>query len=61
MSLTFCYAPILVDGYALADTHVSSLIDWVRYLKLDLSAWSHLDAWSRRCAARPAYARVNAS
>ena len=48
----------LVDTYTLADTHVNSLVDWLRFLKRDLSAYGHMNAWSQRCAARPAYSRV---
>jgi len=50
----------LVSSYTLADTHLNSLVDWLRFLKLDFSAYANLNAWSRHCAARPAYARVMA-
>jgi glutathione S-transferase len=48
----------LLGGYSLADTHVNSLVDWLRFMKLDFSDYQHLNAWTQRCAARPAYARV---
>lgn len=48
----------LLAGYTLADAHVNSFIDWLRYMKMDLSDHARLNAWSERCAARPAYARV---
>jgi glutathione S-transferase len=48
----------LVGGYTLADTHLNSFTDWLRFMKMDLTAYAHLDAWSQRCAARPAYARA---
>lgn len=48
----------LLAGYTLADTHVNSFVDWLRHMKIDFSDFAHLDAWSRRCAARPAYGRV---
>lgn len=48
----------LLAGYTLADTHVNSLIDWLRFMKMDLSDYPNLNAWSQRCTARPAYARV---
>ena len=48
----------LLAGYSLADTHVNSLIDWLRYMKVDFSDYERLNAWSQRCAARPAYVRV---
>ena len=50
----------LVDGYTLADTHVNSFTDWLRHMKVDFAAYANLNAWSQRCAARPAYARVMA-
>jgi glutathione S-transferase len=48
----------LLAGYTVADTHVNSLVDWLRHEKIDFSDHAHLNAWSRRCAARPAHARV---
>jgi glutathione S-transferase len=49
----------LVDGYTLADTHLNSFMDWGRHMKVDFAAYQHLNAWSERCAARPAYIRSN--
>ncbi len=43
------------DKYTVADTHLHSLIDWVRHLKIDVAAHPNVEAWSQRCAARPAY------
>jgi len=48
----------LLGGYTLADTHLNSFTDWLRFMKMDLSAYAHLNTWSQRCAARPAYARA---
>jgi len=45
-------------GYTLADAHVNSFIDWGRHMKLDFAPYPRLNAWSARCAARPAYQRV---
>jgi len=50
----------LVGGYTLADTHLNSFTDWLRYMKVDFSAYPDLSAWSQRCAARPAYTRAMA-
>jgi glutathione S-transferase len=50
----------LVDGYTLADTHLNSLTDWLSHMNVDRSAYANLNAWSKRCAARPAYVRVQA-
>lgn len=48
----------LLAGYTLADTHVNSFVDWLRHEKIDFSDYAYLNAWSQRCAARPAYRRV---
>jgi glutathione S-transferase len=48
-------------GFSLVDTHVNSFVDWGRYMKLDFAPYPHLNAWSARCAARPAYKRTNAA
>ncbi|HEY6454003.1 MAG TPA: glutathione S-transferase family protein [Steroidobacteraceae bacterium] len=50
----------LVGGYSLVDAHLNSLVDWLRYMNIDLSAYANLGAWSQRCAARPAYGRAMA-
>jgi glutathione S-transferase len=47
--------------YSLADTHLNSLLDWLRHMKVDLSAFKRIGAWGQRCSARPAYARVMAA
>jgi glutathione S-transferase len=48
----------LLGEYTLTDTHVNSFIDWLRHMKTDLSAYSNLNGWGQRCAARPAYKTV---
>lgn len=50
----------LTGEYTLADTHLNSFTDWLRFMKVDLSPFTHINAWSQRCAARPAYARAMA-
>jgi glutathione S-transferase len=50
--------PFLVGEYTLADTHVNSFVDWLRHMKIEMSAFGHLDAWSKRCSDRPACARA---
>jgi len=45
-------------GYTLADTHLNSFVDWLRMMKVDLSAYARLNAWGERCAARPAHAAL---
>lgn len=48
----------LVGEYTLADTHLSSFVDWLRHMKVDMSAYKNVQAWGERCAARPAYIKV---
>lgn len=50
----------LAGTYTLADAHVNSFCDWIRHMDIDFKPYSHLNAWSKRCAERPAYKRVNA-
>lgn len=49
---------LLGADYTLVDTHLNSLVDWLRMMKFDLSAFANMNAWSARCTARPAYAKV---
>jgi glutathione S-transferase len=48
----------LAGEYSLADAHVNSFVDWLRYMKIDVSALRHLEAWSKRCSERPAYKKA---
>ena len=50
----------LAGDYTLADAHVSSFVDWLRHMKIDMTGLEHLAAWSKRCSERPAYARAMA-
>lgn len=50
----------LIGEYSLADTHLHSLIDWLRFMKVDLSPYANINAWSKRCTSRPAYAKIMA-
>ena len=51
-------SPFLLAGYTLADAHVNSVIDWLRFMKVDFSPYAILNVWSQCCAARPAYQRA---
>jgi glutathione S-transferase len=51
----------LVGDYTLADAHVTSFSDWLRHMKVDFTPFPHVNAWSERCRARPAYAKLNAA
>jgi glutathione S-transferase len=48
----------LVGDYSLADTHVNALVDWLRHSKVDFADYPHVNAWSKRCAERPAYKKL---
>jgi glutathione S-transferase len=48
----------LVGEYTLADTHLHSIVDWIRSMKIDFAPFQQIDAWSKRCAARPAYVKI---
>jgi glutathione S-transferase len=48
----------LCGDYTLADTHLNSFVDWLRYMKIDISAYARLKAWGERCSARPAYVKT---
>ncbi len=50
----------MVGEYTLADTHVNSFVDWLRHMKIDMSAHKNIEAWSKRCSERPAYKAVMA-
>ena len=51
----------LVGDYTLADAHVNSYLDWLRHMHIDFSSFKHLNAWTERCHARPAYKKVMAA
>jgi glutathione S-transferase len=48
----------LTGEYTLADAHVNSFVEWLRHMKIDMAGLQHLNAWTKRCSARPAYARA---
>jgi glutathione S-transferase len=50
----------LVGDYTLADAHLTSFCDWLRHMKIDLTPFVHIEAWSERCRARPAYKKLAA-
>lgn len=51
----------LGDTYSVADTHLNSFTDWLRFMKVPFSDYPHLNAWGERCRMRPAYARIMAA
>ncbi len=52
----------LLGTYSLADTHMTSLLDWLRHMNVvDFTQLGHLNAWSDRCCQRPAYQKMKAA
>jgi len=51
----------LLGDFTLADTHLHSICDWLRHMQIDFSPFANINAWSARCAQRPAYQRVMAA
>ena len=51
---------LLGQDYSLVDTHVNSIVDWLRHMKVDLAPHKNLTAWSARCCDRPAYKKAMA-
>ena len=51
---------LLGNEFTLADSHVSSVIDWMRHTKLDFSKHANINAWHERCHARPAAKKMMA-
>jgi glutathione S-transferase len=50
----------LVDGYTLADAHVSSFLSWPRHhMGIDFAPYKNVLVWMDRCDARPAAKKVN--
>lgn len=46
------------DTLTIADLHLSSWMDYVRMMQIDLAPYKNLSAWLTRCTARPAYAKA---
>jgi glutathione S-transferase len=51
----------LVGDFTVADAHVCSFTDWLRAMKIDMSAYKNVVAWGERCRERPAYKKMAAS
>lgn len=51
----------LIGDYTLADAHLNSFLDWLRHMKVDFTPFANINAWSKRCSDRPAYAKVMAA
>ena len=45
---------LLGADFSVADLNVASVLSWVRFLKVDLSAYPNVVRWFRECTSRPA-------
>lgn len=48
----------LCGEFTLADAHVHSLTDWLKFMKTDFTPFKNVQAWSERCSSRPAYKKA---
>lgn len=46
------------DAFSVADVNVASVVAWASLARLDLGKAPGVQAWLKRCTARPAFARV---
>jgi glutathione S-transferase len=46
--------------FTLADVHLDSFLDWLRYSKVDFTPFKQIEAWHKRVSSRPAYQKVMA-
>jgi glutathione S-transferase len=46
------------NHFGVADLNVASVLGWARAARLPLRDWPALDAWLKRCQARPARKRA---
>ncbi len=47
------------DSFTIADLHLSSWMDYVRMMGIDIAGYSRVTAWLARCTARPACAAAD--
>jgi glutathione S-transferase len=45
---------LMATGYTVADAYLYTILNWAKYLKVDLSRWPKLLAHHNRIRARPA-------
>jgi glutathione S-transferase len=48
----------LLGDYTIVDTHLHGIVGWMQMLQIDLAPFPQVQAWAKRCAARPAFAKV---
>lgn len=50
----------LLGDYSLADTHLHGFIGWINSMEIDLSTFTNVLLWMKRCGERPALAKLAA-
>jgi glutathione S-transferase len=48
----------LLGDYSLADTHLQGIVGWIWALGVDLTPFSNINGWLKRCYERPAIAKL---
>jgi glutathione S-transferase len=44
------------DSLTIADLHMSSWMEYVRMMQIDLTPYQNVQSWMTRCTSRPTYA-----
>ena len=50
----------LIGDYTIAGTPLHGIVGWTKMLNIDLTPFPQVQAWSQRCSARSAHAKVMA-
>jgi glutathione S-transferase len=48
----------LLGDYSLADTHLQGIVGWIGAMQVDLTSFSNITEWLKRCYERPAIAKL---
>jgi glutathione S-transferase len=48
----------LIGDYSLADTHLQGIVGWIGSMEVDLTPFSNVREWLKRCYERPAIAKL---
>jgi len=48
----------LLGDYSLADTHLQGIVGWLGIMDVDLTPFSNVTGWLKRCYERPAIAKL---
>lgn len=50
---------VVGETFSLVDAHLAATVGWIAMIELVPPGLTHLDAWLKRCTARPAYVRTS--